>query len=285
MIMPVTQAYVGEITPGGHEGFSMGLFNMSTFIGLSVGPLIGGIVNDSFSLKASFACMGFLSFIGFLLSFFFLPPTQAERVVCRGTKPIAWKRLLKDRGITGLFLFRLAYTTCIGIIWCFLPVFADSEFSLSSSYIGILVMLSVFVSGSIHTPMGYLADRVNRKMMVVIGGLIVCFATFSFEWASGFWDMFWANVLFGLGGGIAMPALMALAVIEGNKNEAMGSVMALITMAHSLGMFAGSIIAGFMMDVFRLRQAFSLGAAIMVLGVIFFLVCTCQKRVNFLRQV
>ena len=285
MIMPVTQAYVGEITPAGREGFSMGLFNMSTFIGLSIGPLIGGIVNDSFSLNASFACMGFLSFIGFLLSLFFLPPTKAEQAVCRGIKPIAWKRLLEDRIIAGLFLFRLAYTTCIGIIWCFLPVFADAEFSLSSSHIGILVMLSVFVSGLIQTPMGYLADRFNRNMIIVTGGLIVCFATFSFELANGFWDLFLANVLFGLGGGIAMPALMALAVIKGNKTGGMGSVMALITMAHSLGMFAGSIIAGFMMDIFRLRQAFALGAVIMILGVVLFFVCTYQKKVNPLEQV
>jgi MFS family permease len=31
MIMPVSQAYVGDITPVGSEGLSMGLFNMSVF--------------------------------------------------------------------------------------------------------------------------------------------------------------------------------------------------------------------------------------------------------------
>ncbi|MCK5098325.1 MAG: MFS transporter, partial [Desulfobacteraceae bacterium] len=31
MIMPVVQAYVGEITDKGSEGYSMGLFNMSMF--------------------------------------------------------------------------------------------------------------------------------------------------------------------------------------------------------------------------------------------------------------
>ena len=126
MIMPVTQAYVGDITPGGREGLSMGLFNMSTFFGLSIGPLIGGVVNDSFSLKASFVCMGFLTLAGFLLSLLFLPPTKSEQVVCRGIKPVAWRQLIEDKVIAGLFLFRFAYTTCIGIIWGFLPLFADA---------------------------------------------------------------------------------------------------------------------------------------------------------------
>ena len=31
MIFPIAQAYVGDITPTGREGFTMGLFNMSVF--------------------------------------------------------------------------------------------------------------------------------------------------------------------------------------------------------------------------------------------------------------
>ena len=41
MILPVAQAYIGEITPKGKEGFSMGVFNISIFSGLSIGPLLG----------------------------------------------------------------------------------------------------------------------------------------------------------------------------------------------------------------------------------------------------
>ena len=65
MIMPVVQAYVGDITPPGREGFTMGLFNMSMFMGLSAGPLIGGLINDHFSLKIAFVCMGILALVGF----------------------------------------------------------------------------------------------------------------------------------------------------------------------------------------------------------------------------
>ena len=59
MIMPVTQAYVGDITPEGGEGFAMGLFNMSMFLGLSLGPLLGGVINDHFNLDAAFSPWGF----------------------------------------------------------------------------------------------------------------------------------------------------------------------------------------------------------------------------------
>ncbi|MEJ2731874.1 MAG: MFS transporter, partial [Deltaproteobacteria bacterium] len=74
MLMPIIQAYIGDITPTGNEGFTMGLFNMSMFCGLSIGPLLGGVIHDRFSLETSFVSMGLLALTGFLLCLFLLPP-------------------------------------------------------------------------------------------------------------------------------------------------------------------------------------------------------------------
>jgi predicted MFS family arabinose efflux permease len=60
----------------------------------------------------------------------------------------------------------------------------------------------------------------------------------------------------------------------------MGSVMALLTVAHSLGMLIGSVLAGIMMDWFELRQAFVLGALIMASGTTLFLTCTWRANLN-----
>lgn len=279
MIMPVTQAYIGEITPHGREGFFMGLFNLSTFLGLSLGPLAGGIINDQFSLNAAFLCMGGLAMAGFFLSLFWLPPVSKEYNRATDAKQYAkWATLLKDRDIMGIFIFRLTYTICIGVIWCFLPVFADVEFELSSFSIGVLVMMGVFISGLMNAPMGYVADRFDKKLLSVTGGLIITFSIYSFVWADGFYDLLFACVLFGVGGGTAMPSLMAISVIKGRETNAMGSVMALLTMAHSLGMLLGSLLAGFAMDWFNLRNAFPLGSVLMVFGVICFVVCLGKNK-------
>ncbi len=278
MLMPIIQAYIGDITPPGSEGFTMGLFNMSMFCGLSIGPFLGGFIHDYFSLQTSFACMGLLALIGFFLSLFLLPPTHSEKYLSSGKSPVDWKRLFSERDITGIFLFRYAHILCIGIIWTFLPLYAKIKYDASSSAIGILIMLGVLVSGALQVPMGYLADKINKRWMVVAGGLIIAGAIFSFQWAQNFTGLVWASIFLGIGGGISVPTLMAIAVFKGSETDSMGSVMAILTLAHSLGMLCGALIGGLMMDVFQLEAAFPLGAAVMMVTVIVFWLNTRSRN-------
>jgi len=278
MLMPVIQAYIGDITPKGREGITMGAFNMSLFLGLSLGPLIGGVIKDRFNLPTSFICMGLLALVGFFLCLLLLPPTHSEKGIIHAEQPFSWKTLVYDWHVAGLFSYRFAFVFCVGIIWGFLPLYADLHYEASSSSIGLLIALGIFVSGLIHMPMGFLADRINKKAMVVVGGLIVSYAIVSFWWSEQLADLIAATVIFGLGGGISMPALMAMAVLKGNRTNAMGSVMALMTVAHSLGMFSGALMGGGMMDFFQLRAAFPLGGMVMLACSGLFLLGTNLKK-------
>lgn len=266
MIMPVVQAYVGEITPEGSEGYSMGLFNLSMFLSLSLGPLMGGAIKDVWTLDAAFAFMGFFSAAGLMLCLVFLPPVSKEKSQENKEPPKPWKTVINDQTIRVIFLFRYAYTSCIGVIWCFMPVYADIRFHLNASLIGVLVMLGVFVSGLLHLPMGYAADRLEKKWMILLGGVLSTAGMLLPFYAENFWDLVTAVCVFGLGGGIAMPAIMASAVIKGDEKKAMGSVMSVMTVAHSLGMLTGSMVAGLTMDYVSLKFSFPCGMAIMAAG-------------------
>ncbi|MDY6837613.1 MAG: MFS transporter [Thermodesulfobacteriota bacterium] len=267
MILPVAQAYVGEITPRGKEGFAMGLFNLSIYAGLSMGPLLGGAVKDVFGIQTSFMAMGLISLIGCLLCLFLLPPRKEERPMALARPPLRYGVLARNRYVGALFMFRLTFTTCIGVVWAFLPLLAGLEFDLSSSAVGVLVMLGVLTTGLLQTPMGLVADRLNKRVLIVVGGVVAAGAIWTFIHAKGFWGLFLANVLFGVGGGIAVPAVMAMTVIIGRHTGSMGSIMGLLTMGHSLGMLIGPILAGLMMDMFDLELAFVAGTVIMGFGV------------------
>ncbi len=270
MMMPVLQAYVGDITPEGREGFTMGYFNLATFAGLSLGPLMGGVISDNWNLDAAFIAMGMLALFGFMACALLLPPTRSEGALNRGVPPIAWRQVVRDTTIRSLFSFRLAYTAGIGVIWGFLPVYADQRFQPGAAAIGLLIMTGVLVSGLFHVPMGYLADRWNKARMVMGGGALAGASLLGFAWADSFTEMMLGCLVFGMGGGIAMPALMGLAVQKGADADAMGAVMSVLTLAHSLGMLVGALLAGCAMDWFELSWAFPAGAGIMAAGIIAF---------------
>jgi predicted MFS family arabinose efflux permease len=280
MIVPVAQAYVADITPEGREGFYMGLFNMAMFLSLSVGPFMGGVINVHYGLASAFTAMGVMAMAAFVLSYAFLPAVQFERVKRSGKKPGSWRMILSSRSIMGLCGFRFAYTTCVGVIWCFLPLFASTRFNMNSSDIGTLVMVMVLVGGIINTPMGYVADRFNKPVLVILGGLLVVLAMVSIEWADGFLFLMISAIVFGLGGGISIPALSAMAVFEGKKTDSQGTVMSLLTMAHSMGMLTGSLIAGLTMDYFSLNHAFPFASVIMAAGILYFVWTIYTKERN-----
>ncbi len=277
MILPVVQAYVGEMAPKGREGYVMGMFNISMYASLSLGPLLGGVVEDRLGLNTAFAAMGVLSLVAFAMSVLFLPPAAQEPRPDKGTQPLGFRILLRNGIILGAAVLRMAYTFCIGAIWGFLPVFADNEFGLSSSSIGFLIMLGVLTSGFLQPPVGKLSDRWDKRAMIFAGGLILAASVFSFQYAQGFWWFFWSNIAVGIGGGILVPPLTALCVIEGAREKSMGSVMAILTVGHSLGMMVGALVSGILMDLFSLRAAFVAGAVVVLAGTLFFMFVSGRK--------
>jgi MFS family permease len=127
-------------------------------------------------------------------------------------------------------------------------------------------MISVLVSGVFQTPMGFLADRFNKKVLIVLGGILGALSLLLVQIASSFGELFLASGLFGLAGGIAFPALMALGVIEGRRVEAMGSIMGLLAMSHSLGMLVGPLLAGVIIDLWSFSMVFIIGTLILLTG-------------------
>jgi MFS family permease len=268
MIFPVAQAYVGMITPKNKEGFTMGLFNISLYGGLSFGPILGGVVKDLWNIQFSFLTMGAFTLLGFALCALLLPSEKGheEGQASIPKKPIRYLRLIKEPAVFSLFTFRLCFTAGIGFIWAFLPLLASTRLHLNSSTIGFVLMISVLVSGLFQVPMGFLADRFSKKLLIVLGGILGALSLYLVQVASTFGELFLASGLFGLAGGISFPALMALGVIEGRRAGAMGSIMGLLAMAHSLGMLAGPLLAGVIIDLFSFTIVFIIGTLILMTG-------------------
>ncbi len=266
MILPVAQAYIADITPEAREGKMMGFLNMALFGGLAAGPLVGGVISDAAGIQASFYTMCGLSCVGFTLCALGLPREDRDPLRASRERKSTSFELLKNPVVLCLCVYRFTFTVCLGIIWAFLPLWASLRADLSSSAIGLLVSLNVGLPVILSTPMGALADRRSKKLMMVGSGILSVAALLCFAGARTFAGFLAANALFGLAAGISSPAFLAAAVIAGRGTGSMGTLMGLLAMAHSTGMFCGPIISGFFMDRISSERVFEAAAVVAALG-------------------
>lgn len=137
-------------------------------------------------------------------------------------------------------------------------------------------MFTVLISAVLTTPVGYLADRINKRFLITLGGFTTVLSMLLFAYARRAWDLYVASIVAGLGGAVSVPAMMAMAVIIGRAEKSMGSIISFLTMAHSLGMMTGPILAGIMIDLFDMRMTFLCVSVFMAMITMIFLPLTAQ---------
>lgn len=266
MVVPVSLAVIGDMAPKGEEGKSMGIFTMAFFTGMGIGPFMGGIINQYFGMNWVFYSMGIFTFVPFL----FVAIKLREPKRKAGRKGVRLKDILRDKILRGIFVYRFTNAIGRGGFITFLPIFVK-ELGLSSSKMGLLVSINIFAAALIQYFGGKLADRFSRKFILVLGMSLANLFLILVPFTKSFILLLVLSLFFGLLSGITFPSLMALGVEAGNR-VGMGSSMATLNMALSLGMIIAPILSGFIVDTLGIEYVFFIGGLVSYLGIFLFFI-------------
>ena len=264
MILPVAQAYIGDVCPEGEEGRWMGYANAAFFTGFGFGPFMGGTLTEQFGMDFAFYSMSGLNLLAFLVVLFFLPGS-GHRISALGPH-LSFREASASNEVRGLCSFRLTFALGRSVFMVFLPIFAAARLGLSPSLTGILLTIQVLLYSLLGIPSGrLLSDRFNKRLLIIIGTLITVVFMALIPAMDNFWQLLVLVVLGSVGGAIALPAASALTVEEGRK-FGMGSVIAIFSIAFSIGMATGPILSGAIRDFVGINAVFYFGAAIVLAG-------------------
>lgn len=263
MIIPIAMAYIGDLSPKGEEGRWMGYANAAFFSGFGIGPLLGGVLTERFGMDASFYSMGGLCLLALLVTVLFLPESSQRSVGEEGH--LSFKKMSTSPMVRGLFSFRLVQAMGRGGLMTFLPIFAATYIGLGSTLTGVLLAVNMLPMMLLSGPAGRLADRFNRKALVIVGNLIYLVTLALIPLAHTFWQQLWLCFPRAIGGAISIPAATALTVEEGRK-FGMGSTTSILMMAMSLGMVIGPTLSGVIADSVDVNAVFYFGAAVGIIG-------------------
>ena len=264
LVVPVAMALAADIAPKQRLGRYMGTLNMAVMLGLGAGPLLGGFIRDYFGMSVAFFTMGGLALSTCIGVLAFLPGTKQVKTSKGTQRVLPIKHLLNHRVIQGLFLLRFFVAAGQGSVYTFLPLLAIGM-QFSSSQVGIILGINIFLIAILQRICGDLADRLNPKYLIIPGTFISGLAVAGIPFVDGFAMVLCLNILMGIGNGIATPGGFVITGQIG-KTMGMGSLMGITDAGWSLGMIVSPILSGIIMDNLGLPSIFLTGGMLIITG-------------------
>ncbi len=266
MVTPIAQAYVGDITPPGREGRNMNLFYSSMFLGMALGPLLGGELTALWSYQVAFYAMGALSLVALLLVGATVPPHPRIRDLPAPKAPIVpLRRVMGNDAVKAICIYvatrgfwRQGFNT-------FYPLFAVAASGLDTASIGTILSVYMLGGGLLQIPFGFLADRYPKLPQIVLGSTIAPLLLLAIPFSHSVWTV--TLIMFAVG---ALSALSRASVVairtEIGRTHGMGTLAGLQGGAFAVGQMLGPLASGVVADLFGVAAVFPFGSAVGLLG-------------------
>jgi len=272
IVWPVATVMAADIVKPKDRGKAMGLFSMMWDLGMIMGPVIGGVLADMFSMSTPFYFTSLLAFASCVLIILRVKETahrkkDQEIVVKRKELTPYFKTFI------GLCFAGFGTSFAMGLVQPVLSVYANEVMGLSKALIGTVFGVMAFFRFVTKPIAGEISDNIGKRIFILMGRTINSVFTFMIIFAKDFLALTFAMALRGVGTGMGMPTANALTTSIAYK-ENRGKVMGWYSTARNIGLFAGPILGGWAYDNMGKTEPFILCGIIgmITVGVIFFTV-------------
>ncbi|MEW5912740.1 MAG: MFS transporter [Thermodesulfobacteriota bacterium] len=171
LVIPVAMAQMGELVPPRHLGKTMGMLGLFNTAGVTLGPLISGLLETHYGWPAFFY---FLTGLALFAGLLYLPASRSAARPAGG--PMLLGAVLADFrrslalpgslavGFAAFFLF-----VCYIGIMTFTAQYLKTVHGLASDKVGALLSMAG-IAGVVISPFaGYLGDRFGRQRVILAG--------------------------------------------------------------------------------------------------------------------
>lgn len=260
-------ALVADLAPVQARGASYGLRQSLDTVGAFLGPLgaicLMLVFQGSFRKVFWIAVLPAFFSVGCLAIFVHEPPDSLKRQKSR--PEVHWQEL---RYFSRPFWFVVA----IGAVFtlarfseAFLILRAKSV-GLGNDYVPLVLVVMNAVYAASSYPAGHLSDRIDRRLILTVGGTALVGADFALATATGMAGLAAGISLWGLHMGFSQGPLAAL-VADAAPVERRGSAFGLFNLISGVLILVASVVAGALWDRIGPAATFHAGATFAVLGV------------------
>lgn len=264
------QALVAAAVPEKETGRSMGLLQMSVFMGATIGPVGGGAVAQLISFRATYIGAGLLLAAATAVVFLFVwEPERRAAAAAQGDERRPSTRSVLAvpafaAALSLILLAQLAGTSLYPLIPLFVQDLLGSARNVAGAT-GWLMAASAIAGGIGSYAAGRLYRRVGAPRLVAVTLTLSALLLLP----QAFVHSFLAFVLFRCAAALAFGALVSVVgtlAATSSPPDAKGTAFGLMGAASSLGFGAGPLLGGSVAAAVGIRPVFALAAA--TLGIV-----------------
>lgn len=268
-------ALIADLAPPALRGASFGLRQSLDTIGAFIGPLLA--IALMWWSANNFAIVFWLAVIPAFLSvavlFFFVRESDRVQPVIGVRFPLQWAELKKLSSVYWLVVLISAIFTLARFSEAFLILKAQASGLPLALAPAVLVAMNVVYALAAY-PTGVLSDRVNRLLLLSLGFVILIVADLVLAASSGLVAVFIGIALWGLHLGLTQGLLVTL-VADTAQEDLRGTGFGIFHLVSGVALFAASLLAGGLWEVFGPGVTFQAAAvltalALLGLGLLYF---------------
>lgn len=249
-VISAANALVAASTPRQHSGEALGLLQTSRWVGVTGGPLLGGLLGEAFGFRECFWITGGLLALAGIATMIWVK--EDFRPIAKAQRPSFWasyRTLFTAPGMRGLyqltFLRSLGATLTVPIASLYVASLMDAEQG-AALMTGIVMGATAFASALSAGWLGRLGDRQGHTHILIFSAIAAALLYIPQSMVTAAWQLVVLQALSGLAVGGLMAttaALMNLWSPRGNQGATYGLDNSVQAAARSISPMAGAGIA------------------------------------------
>ena len=263
------RGFVGKHAPAFRKAAFMGIITVVIGGSKSLGNLSSGLLASSLGYSWVIYITIGIYILGGLITIIILRDLKYN-----APKPLPVnKHLFTKNSKNYRYMFSLcAVTSCeyfgLGLFTTFLPLFITQVADLSVTFVGVIFTVRGIITMIFGVPMGTLADRKGKKLLMIIALATSAVSMIGISVANNLLCLLVSVAIFEIGLVTYSPAALAL-LSDSVPFERQGSAMGLYGgICENTGIMAGAFSGGFVWNIFGPRATFLLGSLVCIIGII-----------------
>ncbi len=263
------RGFVGKHAPAFRKAAFMGIITVVIGGSKSLGALSSGLLASSLGYSWVIYITIGIYILGGLITIIILRDLKYNTPkLLPVNKHLFTKNLKNYRCMFSL----CAVTSCelfgLGLFTTFLPLFITQVAGLSVTFVGVIFTVRGIITMIFGVPMGTLADRKGKKLLMIIALATSAVSMIGISVANNLLCLLVSVAIFEIGLVTYSPAALAL-LSDSVPSEHQGSAMGIYGgICENTGIMAGAFSGGFVWNIFGPRATFLLGSLVCIIGII-----------------